>query len=166
MAMSAPLLLSLGLPDYRSIALLPASGLVILELPPSQPAQQSVPIPTSPAIASHPIPITQISFPHSPSHIPSFSSIMQPSPTRLYPLPCTCHLHFPMCHRHSMPPCRATTSFPFPPMMAKMTLWAGSIAATNSFTRSVPRHRESLDVLLPPHWHSPAVVLHPQTRCW
>ncbi|XP_021315153.1 lysine-rich arabinogalactan protein 19-like [Sorghum bicolor] len=72
-----------GLPGYGGIPALPAPGPAISELfavPPFQPPQHTSTTPTQSSIASPSmtggVPITQISFPHSPSPIPTMSSIM------------------------------------------------------------------------------------------
>ena len=88
-----PALPQFGLPGFGSLPALPASsapaiseipaavdsaGLALSTAPLSSPAAQGARLPPPP----HPrgVPIHQISFPHSPSPVPSLSSVMQPLP--------------------------------------------------------------------------------------
>lgn len=103
---SAPPLPSLGMPGYGRLPLLPASGPVISEILTSQPVPPTLQMTTQaaphsatasqPVPPTHPFPITQISFPHSPSLVPSLSSIMHvgsvSSPTVMHEPPRRIHV--------------------------------------------------------------------------
>jgi len=76
---SPPYQLPYGLPGYGGIPSLPSSGPLISEVLPT-PSVEAAVVPTTGFAVSRPpqprVPITQLAFPHSPSPIPSLSSIM------------------------------------------------------------------------------------------
>ncbi|XP_066375364.1 early nodulin-like protein 18 [Miscanthus floridulus] len=80
---SGPPVFQYGLPGYGGIPALPASRPAILELSFSAPPVPTTGVTTTGALSLPPQPpsvglsITQIPFPHSPSPVPSLSSIMQ-----------------------------------------------------------------------------------------
>lgn len=107
--MSTSPLLPYGLPGYGGIPQLPASAPMISELITTQPAAPAVVATTAPPpLPSLPLSITQISFPHSPSPVPSFSSIMN-APTHPCQPPCTAPTAAALtpratgCHRAAVP---------------------------------------------------------------
>lgn len=105
---SASSFLPYGLPGYGGIPALPGTGPVITDVSDvfsAAPFQQTLPAATAavttttavppfqpPPPPSTGVPITQISFPHSPSPVPSFSDIMQGS---YAPPPPSAAMHMP-----------------------------------------------------------------------
>jgi len=78
---SEPLLLQYGMPEYGGLPTIQASGPIISEMLSTPPPSPSLLAPAaSDVVSSYPpqtgLPIQSIPFPHSPSPVPSFSSIM------------------------------------------------------------------------------------------
>ena len=109
-----------GLPGYGGIPSLPASAPIPLEVPPvsstaSAPPAQPAHLPATGSLHPQPsvgVPITQISFPPSPSPVPSMSTILHggcytPQNTALSAATMHCalpHLHVPQGpHGHTVP---------------------------------------------------------------